>query len=97
MKTLKQIDLDLLNSIQAEWMGLSSTASQHEKDRVFGLMKTLPPGYITGKDNNHNVMLNATTPMFANSVNLVTAKSKAADFGIRTDIAWNCSGEWINI
>ena len=92
MKTLVEIEIDTLNQIQCEWMALSADASESEKERVFEQMKKIPESFITGRDGAYNLMLRGM-PLYATGQTLRTVKDKAADHGIRTDIAWSCNGE----
>ena len=91
MKTIKE-----LNAIQARWMALDDNDSDYVKSEVFALMNTMPKSYITYNGEKANMIINSC-PFHATGLTLEEIKAIAPSHNTRTDIAWNCNGEFITI
>jgi hypothetical protein len=90
------ITVEELNVIQSQWMDLDAFASESRKQEVFALMRTTPKSYITYNGTVANLMINASG-YCANGMTLIEAKELAPQYKIRTDIAWNCAGQFIKL
>ena len=90
MKTVEQ-----LNDIQSQWMALDSEDSEQEKKRVFALMDTLPSVHISydAGSQKGTVLINGSS-IVNRHLSLLEAIDLCIQYEGRTDLYWNCKGEW---
>ena len=82
-----------LNSIQHEWMALSSEAPAKEKSRVFALFEQLPKSYLSSDGKVFTPMVQGG-PVWHSGRPLAEAIKYARAHGIRVDVAWSAP-RWV--
>ena len=76
-------------------MELDSNAPEKEKQKVFAMMKELPPSHISenSKHGLAQVMLQGQ-PTHAFPEPIDKAIIRAKSIGVQTDLIWVCAGFW---